>query len=620
MFGKLIIGAAGIVLFAGSAIGEPALRLSSPISVHAQQVHAGVDANSTRLHIDGFGFDLSTAGQPVIIEDFPLDSQRSVTLDLVTISALTDEARLVGTSYDKMGRTVDRDLPWTKISMFHGTVMNEPDSEVFLSIGGGLANGFISIDGTRFYIGTNLSENLTLIFDEQNVPELVNDFYSYTCKTQTGNAPKLQGGGAYRAVDEQCNQVWMAYDTDNEYLDKFGDEPQGAVAAASAYVQTLVGAVSSTLYEPNLNVELVIHYLRFWIDEAGNPVLDPWNAVNTDGQLAEFSLYWSINETDVERGLAQLISGRQLGGGIASLSAICTSSGYAVMGGIYNTGNPWTPPLVQSGGNWDPIVFAHETGHNFGMVHTFDFDNPIDECGEECDNYDPAAADFQCEDYISTIMSYCHLCPPDSLFEEDPDSYFACYPYMGSGNIRIEFAYENIIRAENTLANLPCVLWTDSAGPPTVVDDAASTEQSTAVEIEVLSNDIANDCSELSILRFNARSIRRGTIYQGSETTLIYTPASGVYGTDSFTYTVVSANHEQPVTGNVVINIAKDDGGGGGGGGGGGPGSGPVDIDDVIFIISVWGTAHADWNGDGTTDIDDLLAVLEGKFKPQRNP
>ena len=514
MFGKLIIGTVGIVLFASLANGEPALRLSSPISVHTQQTHTGVDVNATRLQIDGFGFDLTEAGKPVIIEDFPLDSQRSVTLDLVTISALTDEARLVGTSYDKMGRTVDHDLPWTKVSMFHGTVMNEPDSEVFLSVGGGLVNGFISIDGTRFYIGTNLSENLTLIFDEKNVPELVNDFYSYTCNVKTGTAPKLQGGGAYRAIDEQCNQVWMAYDTDNEFLDKFGDEPQGAIAAASAYVQTLVGAVSSTLYEPNLNVELVIHYLRFWIDEAGNSVLDPWNAVNTDGQLAEFSLYWSINETDVERGLAQLIAGRNLGGGIASLSSICTSHGYAVMAGIYNIGNPWNPPLVQSGRNWDPIVFAHETGHNFGMIHTFDFDEPIDECGEECDNWDPEAEDFDPANYRSTIMSYCHLCPgwdDEAYANGDWENVIV----SGDWNIRIEFAYENIIRAENTLANLPCVLWTDSAGPPTVVDDASRTEQSTAVEIEVLANDIANDCSELSILRFNPRSIRRGFYLSG---------------------------------------------------------------------------------------------------------
>ncbi len=72
----------------------------------------------------------------------------------------------------------------------------------------------------------------------------------------------------------------------------------------------------------------------------------------------------------------------------------------------------------------------------------------------------------------------------------------------------------------------------------------------------------------------------------------------------------MSERFDQAITGNVIINIARPDDG---------PGTGPVDTDDVIFIISVWGTARADWNGDGTTDIDDLLAVLQGKFKPERS-
>lgn len=616
MLEKLVIGILGTTLLSGVSVASPPLMLSSPISVHTQQERSGVDAYTTRLQIDGFDFDLSEAGQPVIINNFPLDAVRNVTLQLVTMNVLTDEARLVGTSYDRFGERVEREIPWTKVSMFRGTVVGESDSEVFLSFGGGLANGWIKVDGTRFFIGTNLTEDLTLIFDEKNVPDSMNDFYSYTCSTKTDRAPALPEGGAYRAVDSQCNQLWMAYDTDNEFLEKFGAFPEGALAAANAYVQTLVGAISSTLYEPLLDVELLVHYLRFWIDDSGNVALDPWNAVNTDGQLAEFSLYWDMNETEVERGLAQLIAGRQLGGGIASLASICTNYGYAVMGGIYNPGHPWNPPLVQSGNNWDPIVFAHETGHNFGMIHTFDFSEPIDECGEECDGWDPEAEDFDPANYRSTIMSYCHLCPgwDDEAFANgDWENILV----SGDWNIRIEFAYENIIRAENVLANLPCVLWTDSAGPPTVVDDTATTEAGEYVEIEVLENDIANDCSDLSILRFSERSIRRGTIYQGSPTSLIYTPASGVIGTDSFTYTVLSENNEQPVTGNVVITITRDDDGGGGGGGGG-PGTGPVDIDDVVFIITVWGTARSDWNGDGTTDIDDLLAALAGKFKPDR--
>jgi hypothetical protein len=610
MLKEFMFGALSLAFITGTSVASPSLRVATPVSVHVDQSHSGVDEGSTRLNINGFNLDLSSSGQSVIIDDFPLDTTRSVTLDLVTMNVLTDGARLVGTSYDKHGQKIDRELPWAKVSMFHGTVMNDPDSEVFLSIGGGLANGFIRVDGTRFYIGTNLSENLTVVFDEKNTPEVMTDFYSYACNTKTDKAPSIPDGGAYRAVESQCNQVWMAYDTDNEFLEKFGNEIEDPVEAASAYVQTLVGAVSSTLYEPLLDVELVIHYLRFWIDESGDAVLDPWNAVNTDGQLAEFSLYWATNETEVERGLAQLIAGRQLGGGIASLTSVCTSNGYAVLGGVYREGNPWYPPLVQAGvTNWDPIVMAHETGHNFGMIHTFDFSEPIDECGEECDGWDPEADDFNPANYRSTIMSYCHLCPgwDDEAFEnEDWDNVFV----DGNWNIRIEFAYENILRAQDTIANLPCVLWTGSSGPPTAIDDFAETEMSTPVVIDVLVNDKSNDCTEIEITDFNRRSVRRGTVSQASETSLLYTPATGITGRDYFTYEIMTQDVTEPVRGDVVINITRPSGGGG---------TGPVDVGDVVFIITVWGTARADWNGDGTTDIDDLLAALEGKFKPDRN-
>ena len=123
MLEKLVIGTLGITLFAGVSVASPPLMLSSPVSVHTQQERSGVDAYTTRLQIDGFDFDLSEAGQPVIINNFPLDAVRNVTLQLVTMNVLTDEARLVGTSYDRFGQRVEHEIPWTKVSMFRGTVV-----------------------------------------------------------------------------------------------------------------------------------------------------------------------------------------------------------------------------------------------------------------------------------------------------------------------------------------------------------------------------------------------------------------------------------------------------------------------------------------------------------------
>jgi hypothetical protein len=603
------------------AFASAPIRISSPISVHPEPAPRDVHPSATRLMLNDIGealcsedasVDLSREGVMVLIEEFPLDNERVVTLELETLNSRTNGAQLVGSSYDRFGGIVHHDLPWTKVVMFKGTVLGDSDSQVFLGFGGGLVNGWVFVDGTRFMIGTSPSEDLTLIYDMQNIPGNFIDLSGISsCDTDSSKAIPVPAGSNRDGVDgyAPCNQLWMAYETDNEFLDLFAEAPEGAVPAANAYVQMLIGAVSSILYEPILDIELVINYLHFWVDEHGFRVADPWIGATTDAGLAEFRLYWDVYMGDVERGLAQFFSGRGLGGGLAGLNNICSGSGNAIM-----AVNGWFPMPLQTNsmGNWDFIVVAHETGHNFGMIHTFDMDEPPDECGEECSDYDPIGdPEFDCADYISTIMSYCHLCPGADAACWDNGSCFACDPYLWNANITFEFAFENIARAFNHLDNLSCDLWHEDPGPPTVIDDVAETEMSTPVEIEVLANDSSNDCtSELTIIRFDRRSIRRGTVSQSSPSTFIYTPHSGVYGTDSFTYTVMSERFEQAITGNVVINITRPDGGGG---------TDPVDTDDVVFIISVWGTARADWNGDGTTDIDDLLAALQGKFKPDRS-
>jgi hypothetical protein len=619
MLRNLIVGACIIPVLASAAFAAAPIRISSPISIHPEPTPRHVHSSATRLMLNDIGealcsedalVDLSREGVMVLIEEFPLDNDRVVTLELETLNSRTNGAQLVGSSYDRFGGIVNHDLPWAKVVMLKGTVLGDPNSQVFLGIGGGLVNGWVFVDGTRFMIGTSPSEDLTLIYDMQNIPGNFIDLSGISsCETDSSKAIPVPAGGNRGGVDgyAPCNQLWMAYETDNEFLDLFAEASAGAVPAASAYVQILIGAVSSILYEPILDIELVINYLRFWVDEDGFPVADPWIGATTDAGLAEFRLYWDFYMGDVERGLAQFFSGRGLGGGLAGLNNICSGSGNAIMA----VGGKFPMPLESNSANqWDFIVVAHETGHNFGMIHTFDMNEPPDECGEECSDYDPVGnPDFDCNDYISTIMSYCHLCPGADAGCWDNGSCFTCDPYLWDVNITFEFAFENIARAFSHLDNLSCDLWHEDPGPPTVIDDAAETEMSTPVDIEVLENDFSNDCtSELTIIRFDSHSVRRGTVTSISPSAFTYTPRAGVSGTDSFTYTVISERFEQAITGNVIINITRPDG----------PGTNPTDTDDVIFIISVWGTAGADWNGDGTTDIDDLLAALAGKFKPDR--
>ena len=102
---------------------------------------------------------------------------------------------------------------------------------------------------------------------------------------------------------------------------------------------------------------------------------------------------------DVDRNITHMLSGRGLGGGVAYVGVVCRSLySYAVSGNI-NGSFPY-PLQDNHWNNWDVVVVAHETGHNFGAPHTHETYPPIDNCGNG-----------DCTDAAEgTIMSYCHTC------------------------------------------------------------------------------------------------------------------------------------------------------------------------------------------------------------------
>ena len=596
--------------------------MASPVTTHALEAPATVRGFATRLHLDPAALDEVSDGDVVVMNDFPLDESRSVRLRLQERSPLAEGARCVIMVADRRGRPVEQEMPWPKVHVFSGSVDGVPGSHVYLAIGTELVNGWITLDGTRYVIGTRIGErdqeHTTLIYDEKNIPPGTVDFAGWTCGTKPPTDVSLSKGGdygGYRAENADCNQIAIAIDTDNQYLwgplygvlpdwEQYGVTFNGNATLATEYAQMLQGAVSD-LYTQYLGIELVISYFRLWY------VLDPWNAVETDSQLPEFQLYWEENQGDIDRGLAHLWAGRNLGGGIASLNAICTSAGYAIMGGIgMNGGFDVTGFGDLYGGtarHWDPVVVAHETGHNFGMIHTFEMESPPDECGEECnDDWDPEAEGFPLI-YLSTIMSYCHLCPCGPGYDPDTGE---CPP--GITNVRFEFMDENLIRAQLQMDDLPCDMWGGNGDPPTTVDDWGTCQKTSTTDVYVLENDFSNDCSDLTLSYFSPTSQRGGSITDAStddDTILTYAAPGNITGTDAFFYRAIDSTGRES-SARVVITIPIPPVIGGG--------DHDFDIDDIIHLIVVWGSRSADWDGDGDTDGDDFAAILNGDLKRKR--
>ena len=585
---KQLLIAAGM----GCCAVSPALQagsfdpvfVDSPLTLHSELAPIASRDFATRLHLDITKLESATNHQFVFIDNFPLDQHRRVTLQLEEGSAIASNATFVVMQHDDKGKLIEVERSWPKCHVFNGTVVGEPDSDVFLAIGEELANGWISIDGTRFVIGTRFSDRMTLLYDENNVPDGMIKWKKYFCDVTASkdDIPPPAGGGN-RDPGEECPQAKIAIDTDYEFTKDLFD---GSETAAADYVNTLVSAVSD-IYRGEIEaggqgIQLKVQYLRLWTADD-----DPWTGTDTASQLGQFSSYWNNYMGGIDRHLAHLLCARDLGGGIANLWGLC-NNGYAVSAGL--AGEFPMPLEDEQAGNWDPIVFAHETGHNFGMIHTHDslwplLEPTIDEDNpDDCGNGDCANASG------APIMSYCHLCDG------------------GIANIAMEFDEGNAERAELFIEILTCSFFPND--PPTLADDHAVTDIYTPVQIHVLDNDIPNDCNTLSILTFDERGVRGGLITQLADDILLYTPTGTVSGNDTFTYTAQDGSGNSDVA-NVVVQITRPPPGGGGGGGG-------VDPNDVIFVITLWGTQRADLNGDGVTDVKDLLAVLSGDAKPIR--
>jgi hypothetical protein len=90
-------------------------------------------------------------------------------------------------------------------------------------------------------------------------------------------------------------------------------------------------------------------------------------------------------------------------------------------------------------------------------------------------------------------------------------------------------------RGGTATANVTVTVGTPPNQPPIAVNDTATTPSGTAVTIDVLANDSDPDGDPLTIQSVTTPTLGTATI---SGNAIVYTPAAGVVGTDTFRYTI----------------------------------------------------------------------------------
>ncbi|MDT8326987.1 MAG: Hint domain-containing protein [Roseovarius sp.] len=125
-------------------------------------------------------------------------------------------------------------------------------------------------------------------------------------------------------------------------------------------------------------------------------------------------------------------------------------------------------------------------------------------------------------------------------------------PDGNSTSGRIEFLDgDGAVTSEMTFREIENLILPDNT-PPTTVDDTATTDEDTSVDIPVLANDDDPDGDPLTVTEATAPN---GTVVINPDNTLTYTPDPDFNGPDEITYTVDDGNGGT-ATGTVAVTVS----------------------------------------------------------------
>ncbi|MCP4248447.1 MAG: hypothetical protein GY778_15475, partial [bacterium] len=332
---------------------------------------------------------LSNAGSNAgrfVVEDVPLHGDGQVALELRRFHVAGPGTRFV------LGRRGGADVPLAfdpaGIVLLSGTVVDHPESHVFMALSDMLSAGRIELGPGRptYRLSHRLGGN------RASAPGKVAIFRATAsgsspdvplCGLEPTRPPGLRGiisngqttESAQPAAAAQpatgpvkgMRTIELAIETDYDYFVLFGDS-----FAAAAYVIALIGA-DSDIYMRETKHRFRLTFVRIW-DDPNDLYNDP------DGYDAfdAFVAHWENSMGSVQRDAAQYLTGRRdlPFGGVAYLNAVC-SFGYGMCGYLLGY---FPDPDFPSVYHYDIEVSAHELGHNCGSPHTDAYNPPIDQC------------------------------------------------------------------------------------------------------------------------------------------------------------------------------------------------------------------------------------------------
>ena len=373
-----------------------------------------------------------TPEKSVVISDFPVGLKDAGTVQLRRAGQISD-AQTLWFANEQL-------RPGPKAVMYTGFIQNEAGSKVRLCMVNDRMYGFVTRatgETTAFAPDDDYNpksgEHIMASDRDPRFAEIGKNFRCYADQftTFTDN-PDNTPFAMPTATNLLEVEVGVEIDVPvfSRFMQRNGNDPDKAFEATQAYIYSIF-AMSSSIYEEEINVMLTVPFVRIWTEttQSGYPKYNTFGS-DVGDMLAKASDVWSKlnNKTgQFKRDILHMCTAGVTGSGIfaggvaytgANYSgALCDQSvGYGVSGLQVNA----TLPVLAY--TWDIMVITHEMGHNFRSPHThtcsgniWPDNKALDTCvirsgaagiGDAC--FDTPMNPRLPKDK-GTIMSYCHL-------------------------------------------------------------------------------------------------------------------------------------------------------------------------------------------------------------------
>ena len=247
------------------------------------------------------------------------------------------------------------------VKTFSGILNNSRGEKVSLTIGKDFIYGFITENGTRYFIepasyfDTKAKKNQFVVYSEKDViPSKDNKCGVTDLQEHAHDHEHSEENVTSDRSSQACYEVELAIGSDYKMFQKYGD--QAGVENHNIGIMNNV----NTDYDDSFNEEIKFKIVTQYISTCNS--CDPWSATTDPFQLLpDFQNWGNGGGFGITFDLGQLMTARDFNGGTIGLASTaevaCTNSKYHTVQDFTSNGS-----LIR-------VVVSHEIGHNFAYVH-----------------------------------------------------------------------------------------------------------------------------------------------------------------------------------------------------------------------------------------------------------